>query len=120
MSNGELLYITDSSGATKRADSINEYNFGIALQLEELEFLFQFSIFGGFRTLGGVAVDFLVWTPFATPVEIVGAYWHQNTSKERFRSSIIRQYFGRDVVEVSEEQSETVEAARSFIKRVIK
>lgn len=116
----EPLLIQDSSGTVKQADSINEYNFGVALQQENLEFLFQFSIFSGHRSLGGIAVDFLVWAPFAVPVEIIGRYWHRDSSRERYRSAIIQQYFGRDVIEVSEEQSETIGAARSFIKREIK
>ena len=120
MATGELLLIQDSSGSIREADSVNEYNFAIALQLEEIRFLYQFQLFGGHRMAGGVAVDFLVWAPFTIPVEIVGRYWHQNISKERYRKAIIQAYFTHDVVEVTEEQSETVGAARSFIKREIK
>ena len=120
MSNGELLYVTDSSGSTRQAGSTNEYNFAIALELEELPFLYQYTLFGGARTLGGVSVDFLVWAPFATPVEIIGRYWHRDSSRERYRNAIIQAHFTRDVVEVTEEESESVKEARSFIKRVLK
>ena len=114
------LYITDSSGATKRAGSLNEYNLALALEAEEIQFLYQFTLFGGARTLGGVAVDFVVWIPFITPLEVIGAYWHQNTSRERYRSSIIASYFGVEPIEFSEEETEDVGVARSAIKRKLK
>ena len=116
----EPLYITDSSGSIREAGSVNEYNFAIALEKEEIPFLYQFSLFGGHLMAGGIAVDFLAWAPFAVPIEIVGAYWHRNSSKERYRSALITQYFNREPLEVTEEQSETVGDARAFIKREIK
>ena len=120
MANGELLYITDSSGASKRAGSLNEYNLALALEAEEIQFLFQFQIHGGHRSLGGIAVDFVVWIPFIVPLEVIGKYWHQNSTRERFRSSLITSYFGREPIEFTEEETENVTNARSAVKNKLK
>ena len=116
MSNGEPLLIQDSSGQIRQAKSEDEYIFHLALIAEDLPFLYEFALYGGHLLAGGISVDFLVWTPFATAVEIVGAYWHRNTTRERFRASIITSYFGREPVKIVEEETEDVGAARSAIK----
>ena len=114
------LFITDSSGAVKRAKSENEYVFHIALIAEDIQFLYEFAIFGGRRTLGGVSVDFLCWLPFATAVEITGAYWHRNSTRERWRTSIITSYFGREPIFITEDETTDVSAARSAVKAKLK
>ena len=116
----EALFIQDSSGAIKRAKSEDEYIFHLALIAEQIEFLYEFTLFGGRRSLGGVSVDFLCWLPFATAVEIVGAFWHRNSTRERFRSSIIASYFGRPPIEINEDETTDVASARSAIKRKLK
>ena len=112
----DVLLIEDSSGAVKRAKSEDEYIFAIALHAEDIEFLYEFGIFGGHRTLGGVSIDFLVWIPFATGVEIVGAYWHRNSTRERFRTAIITSYFGREPIFITEDETKDIAAARRAIK----
>ena len=116
----DVLLIQDRSGAIKQAKSENEYIFSVALKAEGLSFLYEFALFGGHLTAGGVAVDFVVWAPFLVPVEIIGAWWHRNTSKERYRSSIITSYFGREPVEITEEETEDVGASRAAIKKKLK
>jgi hypothetical protein len=116
----DVLLIQDSSGAIKRAKSEDEYIFHIALKAEGIEFLYEFAIFGGHRSLGGVSVDFLCWLPFATAVEIVGAYWHRNSTRERWRTSIITSYFGRDPIFIGEDETKDVAAARSAVKAKLK
>ena len=116
----EPLFIQDSSGAIKRAKSENEYIFALALQAEELTFLYEFALFGGQAVAGGVSVDFLVWNPFGTPVEVVGKFWHRNQTRERWRASIIASYFGREPIEITEEETEDIAAARSSVKQKLK
>lgn len=120
MSNGEVLIIQDSSGAIKQAKSRNEYILHLGLIAENLEFIYEFEIFGGHRMLGGISVDFAVWAPLITGVELQGAWWHRNSSKERYRAAIISRYFGRPPVYFLEEETEEVEDARSAIKRKLK
>ena len=114
------LLIQDSSGAIRRAKSEDEYIFHLALIAEDIQFLYEFTLFGGHRTLGGVSVDFLCWIPFATAVEITGAYWHRNTTRERWRTAIITSYFGREPIFIVEEETTDIAAARSAIKAKLK
>lgn len=120
MSNGNVLLIQDSSGAIKRAKSENEYIFHIALIAEKVQFLYEFALYGGHAMLGGVSIDFLCWVPFSTAVEIIGPYWHRNTSRERWRMAIIASYFGREPVEITLEETEDVGASRAAIKKKLK
>jgi hypothetical protein len=54
-----------------------EYNFGLALEYYKIEYLFQVWYWGGRTTLGGMVLDFLVFTnPLPTPVFINGEYAH--------------------------------------------
>ena len=120
MSENEILLIQDSSGAVKTAKSRNEYILHLALIAEDLEFLYEFGLFGGHRTLGGISIDFAVWTPFITGVELQGAWWHRNSAKERFRAALISSYFGKPPVYFLEEETEEVSSARSAVKRKLK
>ena len=112
----EALLIQDSSGKIQTAKSEDEYIFHLALIAEDIEFLYEFGLFGGHRTLGGVSIDFLCWLPFATGVEITGSYWHRNSTRERWRTAIITSYFGREPIFITEEETEDIAAARSAIK----
>ena len=113
----EPLLIQDSSGAIKTAKSEDEYIFSLALIAEGIEFLYEFGIYGGHRTLGGVSIDFMCWIPFATAVEITGAYWHRNSTRERWRTAIITSYFGKEPIFITEDETEDVGSARAAIKK---
>ena len=120
MFENEPLLIQDSSGAIKTAKSRNEYILHLAFIAEDLQFLYEFGLFGGHRVLGGISIDFVVWAPFIIGVELQGAWWHRNTSKERYRMAIITSYFGQPPVYFLEEETEEVGDARSAVKRKLK
>ena len=66
----------------KKASSY-EYNFANALDYWRLDFLFQIDYWGGRSTLGGMVLDFLVYTvPLPTPVWVNGEYWHRLGRKQ--------------------------------------
>ena len=113
----DVLLIQDSSGAIKQAKSEDEYIFSLALTAEGIEFLYEFALYGGHQMLGGVSLDFLVWIPFSTAVEITGAYWHRNSTRERWRTSIITSYFGRAPIFITEDETKDIASARSAVKR---
>lgn len=113
----DVLLIQDSSGAIKQAKSEDEYIFAIALKAEGIEFLYEFGLYGGHAMLGGVSVDFLVWIPFSTAVEIQSKWWHRNSTRERWRTAIITSYFGREPVFITEDETKDIASARSAIKR---
>ena len=116
----EPLLIEDSSGAIKTAKSEDEFIFHLALKAEGIEFLYEFGLNGGHRTLGGVSIDFMCWIPFATAVEITGAYWHRNSTRERWRTAIITSYFGKEPIFIVESETEDVGSARSAIKKKLR
>ena len=120
MSNGDPLLIQDSSGSVKQAKSEDEFIFHLALIAEDIQFLYEFAIYGGHSALGGISIDFLCWIPFATAVEIQSKWWHRNSTRERWRLAIVTAYFGREPVYIIEEETTDVEAARSAIKRKLK
>ena len=63
-----------------------EYNYALALEYFELEYLFQVDYWGGRAMTGGIVLDFLVFTPGAyTPVWIQGEYWHRPMQADRDR-----------------------------------
>ncbi len=66
-----------------------EYNFGLALEHYKIDYLFQVWYWGGRTTLGGMVLDFLVFTqPRPTPVFINGKYAH---SGERQKTDFLQQ-----------------------------
>lgn len=84
----------------KTPDSKEEVWVAQALDRLKLSYIFQFEIFGGTRVRGGILIDFLVFAPFATPVEVLGEYWHTGElgADDKFRQAIIEQEFHQKVV----------------------
>ena len=76
-----IYYVTDMTGATKKATS-NEKYIADALAKLNLTFQFQMSVGGGRGRAFGVVLDFLVMTrPQPTPVWVHGEYWHQGAKR---------------------------------------
>ena len=73
-----------------------EVNFAAALDFFGLGYLFQVDYMGGRKLLGGLVLDFLVFTtPLNTPVWINGEYWHRgNTDKDFLQQTALLQLFG--------------------------
>jgi hypothetical protein len=62
-------------------DSKNEWYVALALDKLNIEYIFQYSLFGGTAFRGGQVVDFVVYNPNAIPVFIQGEYWHDKKSE---------------------------------------
>lgn len=74
-----------------------EYNFAAALDSFGMGYLFQVDYMGGRKLLGGLVLDFLVFTrPLPTPVWINGEYWHQGgrTNVDFLQQTALLQLFG--------------------------
>jgi len=80
--------------------SKEEWWVALALWKLNLSFRFQVPIMGGRDRRGGFIVDFIVYTPVATPLEVFGNYWHRNQMGmgDSMRISILRDYFNREPV----------------------
>jgi len=66
----------------KRATSY-EYNLALALDYYRLAYKFQVDYWGGRSFLGGIVLDFLVFTvPNRTPIFVNGDYWHSGSRQD--------------------------------------
>lgn len=98
-----------------------EYILSVALEQEKIEYQFQVAPFG-FGLRGAFVIDFLVFNPFPTPVEVYGTYWHtgQYSDEDRFRESVLFNHYGREVVPFWEPELETVELAVQAVRDKLK
>jgi len=111
------LYVVDSFGNIQQAKSVNEYYVAVALAEENITFRYQYDIRGGHWVSGGIVVDFVVYIPFAVPLEVDERYWHTDSSRERYREAIIVQYFRQPVIRLTGSETADVGSARSAIRR---
>ena len=109
--------VTDSFGRIHRA-SLNEYNVASALAELELKFMFQVEYFGGRRIRGGQVLDFLVYAPFASPLQVYGEYWHegQMAAEDSYKLSILRVATGQEVDIIWGADSATFEDAMAAVQ----
>lgn len=77
-----------------------EYNFGMALEKFNIEYLFQVWYWGGRTVRGGQVLDFLIFTPFQRPVQVFGEYWHQGQmgSEDKYKLAVLEQFFQQEVL----------------------
>ncbi len=100
-----------------------EYNFAMALERYELEYQFQVSFMGGRRLLGGIVIDFIVFTvPLPTPVYIDEQYWHKGGRSEiDWLQRVLVHYYMRNalapVLVLYREDVETIDAAIAAVRR---
>lgn len=86
------------SGSAVFGSKEEEYLYR-ALSKAQIQFYYQFPIYGGRRLRGGLVVDFVL-LPFFQPVEVYGEYWHsgQLGADDRLKQALERQYFKKDVI----------------------
>ena len=112
----EFGYYVQGKKATK-----NEAMVAMALEHEEVEFLFQYWYQGGREILGGYVLDFLVFAPTGIPVEVFGEYWHQGSmaSGDRYKVAVLTQAFGREPVIIWGNESDTYELALQAVRKKV-
>ncbi len=111
------LQVVDSYQRVHQA-TLNEYNVALALQAVELIFMFQVNFFGGRALRGGQVLDFLVWNPLPTPVQVFGGYWHEGqlATQDNYKLSLIREQYGREVVIFFQLETDTFDHALAAVK----
>ena len=70
-------------------DSKEEWWVAQALKRYNVEFRFQWEIYGGTTRRGGLIVDFVVWNPRMTPLLVHGNYWHKNELQGGDKTALI-------------------------------
>ena len=101
--------------------SHNEWYVALALWKFKIPFLYQVWIAGGYYIRGGQVVDFVVYNPFSTPVQVFGQYWHdqQISSTDELKLAALRSYFSRDAITLLGEETSTKELAEETVRRKV-
>ncbi len=99
-------------------DSKEEWWAALALWKYEVQFMYQFQIFGGVSRRGGLIVDFVVWNPMATPFLVHGNYWHRNEMDGGDETSLIaiEQHFKREAIILWGYDAQTKEDVDEFVR----
>jgi hypothetical protein len=102
----------------KTPDSINEVYIAQALDKLKIDYIFQAMPFG-VGVAGAFIVDFVVFNPFETPVEIYGRYWHtgQLGADDALRLAIVEKHYGRAAVIIWDDESDTAEKALQIVRQ---
>jgi hypothetical protein len=105
-------------------DSKEEWYFAQALDKLEVQFIYQFQVFGGRDVRGGQVVDFLcVVPPCSQAVQIYGEYWHRDEiqGNERIYLNALEEYFGRENVHIIlAGELKSVETAKAIARRELR
>ena len=99
-------------------DSKYEFWVSEALYRYEIPFMYQFQILGGRELRGGKVVDFLVWNPDATPLEVFGLYWHKSElpGGDRVGLDALRSYFGKEPIVLWATDAQTRDDVFRFVR----
>ena len=104
--------------------SSNEYH--VAYWLEKWghaeHYIFQYNLLGDAER-GSIKVDFVLWNTnkcmMMTPIEIDVEHWHQDeySGEATFRRAMIMQVFGMEPISLTDEQTNTLEAAKQTVRK---
>jgi hypothetical protein len=107
----------------KQVQSKEEARAGVALEIIELNYTYQYSIFGGHNLRGGQVVDFMLWTnPLPTPLYIQGGYWHRNRADEKFKIAKAKTLFGgrvNDPIELWDHELQSIDDAVKILREKV-
>ena len=99
----------------------NEYFVAAALDKLGIPFLFQVSYWGGRSLRGGQVLDFLVWNPLETPVQVFGEYWHSGLlgSKDRLKLAQLQMLFDVPIVILWGNETDSYQDALSAVREKV-
>ena len=105
----------------KVPDSKEEYWVAQALYKYDIRFDYQWVIDGGTSRRGGLIVDFVVWNPMMTPLEVNGDYWHRGEmdGSNKLDLIAIEQHFKKEVIVMWGEDMETPEDVEQFVRQYV-
>lgn len=104
-------------------DSMEELRLALALQKYEVPFIFHYRVRGSLSWAlpGDIEVDFLVFNPFGTPLEVYGRKWHTGyqTGVDLLRQYIIQQIFQKEMIIIYDDELETQQEAEQVVFRKV-
>lgn len=100
--------------------SREEWRVAVALWTLHVPFDYQVSFFGGVTQPGGFVVDFIAYPGGPpVPIEVIGAYWHQDTDEEEYRRAVLEQRIGAQIRYIPETELQTQEQANAAVRAVL-
>jgi len=100
-------------------DSKEELLLALALDKYEIPYIFHFRVRGSLAWAmpGDIEIDFLVFNPFGTPLEIYGRKWHGGgiVARDKIRQYIIQQIFGKEMIIVYDDELEDLHEAEQVV-----
>lgn len=105
----------------KTPGSIQEWWVAQALWKHNVQFIYQFEIFGGTHRRGGLIVDFAVWSPDFNGLEVFGEYWHEGDMDGGDRTKIValKSYFKKDPIILWASDATTKEDVEQFVRNYV-
>src|SRR3990167_3544724 len=107
-------YLVHGKSATS-----NEFFVAAALDKLKIPYIFQVSYWGGRSLRGGQVLDFLVWSPLETPVQVFGEYWHRGLlgSKDKLKLAQLQMLFDVPIVIIWGHESDSFETALNAVRK---
>ena len=105
----------------KTPDSKEEYWVAQALYKFDVQFDYQWEIDGGSSRRGGLIVDFVVWNPMITPLEVNGDYWHKGEmdGSDKLDLIAIQQHFKKEPIIILGEDMESPEDVEQYVRMYV-
>ena len=98
-----------------------EYFVSKILDKYKVRYYFQFLVGAGAGVRGSMWVDFLIYNPLKTPLEVQGNYWHTGAMGEgdKLRLSILRRLLEvPKVLEIWGNECETLESTEQALRKL--
>lgn len=101
--------------------SLEEWRVAVALDRLKIAFRYQVPVNGGRLLRGGQVVDFVVYNPFAQPVEVKGEHWHLGALgvDDPLKDQIEAMIYGRLPIILWAVELQTLEMAYQTVRRKI-
>jgi hypothetical protein len=107
--------------ATKMQSSLEMrvYQALLALGWKKEQIDVQTPVLGGRRRVGGLVLDFIVYTPLPIPIRVNGEYWHKNAETEAEMENKLKNYFKAEIVTIWGDEARTLQDAISVVRRKV-
>uniref|UniRef100_A0A6M3KTR4 Uncharacterized protein n=1 Tax=viral metagenome TaxID=1070528 RepID=A0A6M3KTR4_9ZZZZ len=101
--------------------STEEWRVAVALERYKIDYSYQVPLFGG-RLPGGQILDFVVYIPFPTPLQVFGKYWHstQTSGAESLAVAALMRYYEREPIIIWDYEIPDQEEANKVVKERVK
>ena len=105
----------------KAIGSSEEWRVALALNKYKIEYLYQVPVRGGKRVRGGQVIDFLVYNPFPTPLQVFGKYWHEGQmgTEDHLKLAVLQQIYTQIPIILWGRELETQDEADDSVRRKV-